>query len=195
MEFISETINDTYRDECLIVSRAIVEHYLRIKSLRLGILDAKVILYEALASRGFLKYATRSNGKPDYSKVISERGQIVEIGYKYASLAKQTGDPRDIFLYDYMYRMLSNFAHRDASDRIISALTNGNLTSVIMEADDDEIAGTYICAKIISHYLKEFMQNDWINKKTAKDIKRKLDQLSPHIAVLESNAEIEKWGL
>ncbi|MBY5810508.1 SEC-C domain-containing protein [Rhizobium leguminosarum] len=194
IEFISEVINDVYRDECLIISREIIEHYLRIKSLRLENIDTKAILHETFASRGLLEYAIRPNGKTDYNKVISYDGQPVEIGYTYSSLAKRTGDPRDILLYEHMYRALSNFVHRDASDRIISALRKEDLASVIADLDDDEIAGTYICAKIIFYYLDEFLKNDWIDKKTAKDIKRKLDQLSPHIDILGSNLEIKELG-
>ncbi|WP_210273027.1 hypothetical protein [Rhizobium indicum] len=109
-------------------------------------------------------------------------------------MAKQTGDPKDIFLYEYIYRALSNFVHRDASDRIITAMRKSDLRFVITDVDDDEISGTYICAKIILYYLQEFLKNDWINKKTIKDIKRKLGELSPHLDLLETNPEIAELG-
>ncbi|MGV1756368.1 hypothetical protein ACQZ6F_07345 [Rhizobium sp. A22-96] len=35
MEFIARTINDEYNDECLIVARALIEHYLKIKNIRI----------------------------------------------------------------------------------------------------------------------------------------------------------------
>jgi hypothetical protein len=190
IEFISYNINDIYSDECLIIARSIIEHYIRTKSVRLGKLDPKVVLYQALASRGVLEYAVRPNGKIDYNKIIAEDGKIVDISYTYGALAKATNDPIDTFIYEHIYKTLSYFVHRDASDRIISALKEQNLRMVLHDVEDDEISGTYICAKIIFYYLLEFLQNDWLDKKTVKDLTRKIIQLATRLDALETNPKI-----
>lgn len=195
IEFIAEVVNDIYRDECLVIGRSIIEHYFRIKCLRLGTLDPKKLLYDALASRTVLPYHIRNNGKTDFTKVVSETGEIVDISYSYNQLSRSTGDQKDVFIYAYAYRMMSNFVHRDVSDRVVEALYQQNLMLVNEDCEDDAVFGTYVCAKLTYYYMEEFLENSWLSARTLKDMKRKMVELAPLLELLETNEKISAVSL
>ncbi|MGV1756367.1 hypothetical protein ACQZ6F_07350 [Rhizobium sp. A22-96] len=148
-----------------------------------------------MASAGAVPYAKRQNGKIDFKKAIDESGNSVNIGYSYSELAKNTGQDEDIFIYDYIYKFLSNFVHRDASEAIMRSFSNSDLRRLSAEADDDEVLGTYLCAVIIVIYVSESLCNEWLAKQTLKDISRKLLQINECIENLEENDMIAALGL
>ncbi len=195
IEFIATKITEEYSDECLIVARALIEHYLKIKNIRLNKIQTKSVFYGIMASAGTVPYATRRNGKIDFKRALDESGDPVDIAYSYSDLAKNTGFDDDIFIYEKIYKYLSNFVHRDISEAIIRSFTNSDLRRLAAEADDDEILGTYLCAVVIAIYVSEFLCNEWLAKQTIKDISSKLVQINNCIDTLEGNETIAALGL
>lgn len=180
-------IEERYSDDCLSVGRGIFEQYLRCKALRVGSLAPEAIFCASLASHGILQFATRKNGKNDYSKVINFDNKIVDVSINYSELAKNSGDSYDYYLYDILYRDLSNYVHRDVSYALINTLMDRELS---LDLIDDEVAGPYTIAVLIFLFFEEITKNDWVKGLPRRDILYKLNELERHLNIVSKNKEI-----
>lgn len=180
-------IEERYSDDCLSIGRGIFEQYLRCKALRAGSLAPEAIFCASLASHGILKFSTKKNGRTDYSRVINFDNNIVDVSINYSDIAKNSGDEYDYYLYDILYRNLSNYVHRDVSYALVNTLMDRELS---LDLIDDEVAGPYTIAILIFIFFEEITKNDWVTDPPKRDILYKIAELERHLDIISKNKEI-----